>query len=603
MKILKIVAILFICLSMLCCKSNTNDIENPDLNTNDTVEKDFDTLLKELVAAAENYPSDGISKNEREISSKVTNSKQFNLEKLINLLLHPTPKVRSLTAFTLLSQKIIPEKYYETIKKSFEMGNGWTPSLFRKIRNKESIEFLIESFKENPQIHGQIDNAIINLCEKAVPYLIKYFKESYENKEAVLRSTIFLFSKMKECAISAVPELVNISLNKKYDQETKISAINSIGEIGTINDEDLEKIKSLRKLKSEKINNAIDSLLFSIGSIEGITTLMDSIEKSKDCILLRDLAEKQERAKFTGTRLSEMLNSHRQIDDLVRVCIVRTIGYINYTPAVKTLIKIVKANENHWELVYVTIETLGKLRSKNSIPVLKDIAKNYWYEPVRKKATEAINKIENNIKEDKEESNHRNFAWDYFSFMDRDIKNLNIGKKCLDISGKEVLQDKNDTPKDFSVLKYKQEQVVYTRDPDGKAVKRTRIIDVVSSIGIKVNNGFIVGDDRGEFGGEVQFVGKNESYLIINDNAVEIRKTKKHGIIAATGLAHMVSNRGMLHKIIFDNKKWVAKPFFQLPGEPQFMKIMENGIYVNTRNGGSLLIDNDGHPIQCVEEK
>lgn len=564
-------------------------------------EKDFDTLLNELVSVAENYPSAGISKNEREISSKIIESKQFNLEKLINLLLHPTPKVRSLAAFTLLNQKTIPEKYFEIIKKSFDMGNGWTPFLFEKIGNKKSIEFLISEFRKNPKLGEQLDHAIVALGEKAAPCLIDYFKDNYDNKEQVLQFTPSLFFGMKETAKNAVPALVDIATDERFDKNTRISALRSISGVGYIEDEDLKKIKNLKSLKSPEINKEIDELLFAVGTKEGINNLLDDIEKEPCCFLLRDLAQKGDKAKFTGERLLKMLDSHNQIDDQIRVCIVLTIGFIGYAHAVEKLEAIAKNNENDWELVYNTIVALEKINSPGSLEFLKDMAENYWYKSVREKAVENIVKIEN-IVEKNEKGKHTNSAFDYFSFEHAGRKELKDGKKCLEISGAEIEQNHKEIPNDFNKLQYKQEQKIQYNGIDGKSYKEIKKIDVVPELGIKVENGVITGSDRGELGGEIKFFGKNETYLIIESNPVSIRKTKNHGIIAATGLANGFTNKGMLYKIVMKNKKWVAEPWFKLPGQPQFMKVMENGIYVNTRAGGSLLIDNDGHPIQCVSE-
>ena len=76
--------------------------------------------------------------------------------------------------------------------------------------------------------------------------------------------------------------------------------------------------------------------------------------------------------------------------------------------------------------------------------------------------------------------------------------------------------------------------------------------------GLKVDDGYLVGRDQGEWSGELTFYPpKGKSRVVLEDNVEAIYQTRD-GIVAVTGVGY---DQGRLCKLSKDaGGKWVAKP-------------------------------------------
>ena len=113
--------------------------------------------------------------------------------------------------------------------------------------------------------------------------------------------------------------------------------------------------------------------------------------------------------------------------------------------------------------------------------------------------------------------------------------------------------------------------------------------------GVKVDDGYLVGSDRGEWGGEIAYVNREgKARILMPLNTEAIYKTKA-GIVAVTGVAHMTFNSGCLFKISKTaDGRWGAEKWRVLPGAPRFSRLLKNGNLFISCHGGMVLISPDG---------
>lgn len=120
-------------------------------------------------------------------------------------------------------------------------------------------------------------------------------------------------------------------------------------------------------------------------------------------------------------------------------------------------------------------------------------------------------------------------------------------------------------PVEFSHITYDAEIVGY--DENGKHVK---IIHEAPAYALAAYGGQLLGGDRGEWGGELLFRGKEgEIHRLLEKNVHGIFDMP-FGIVVFTGLAHMNSNEGAIYTVNRNRNDDISLNVFRrLPGAPR----------------------------------
>lgn len=138
-----------------------------------------------------------------------------------------------------------------------------------------------------------------------------------------------------------------------------------------------------------------------------------------------------------------------------------------------------------------------------------------------------------------------------------------------------------------SLVKYVYD--AYINVPNAKSYKQ------IPDVGIKVDDGFLVGSARGEWGGELMFIDSGgKSSMVLKDNIHGIHHTSE-GILVVAGLGHLGSMRGTAYKISRDDTgNWSVVRWKALPGAPRSSASTKDGsIYIKCR-GCNILLMPDG---------
>ena len=98
---------------------------------------------------------------------------------------------------------------------------------------------------------------------------------------------------------------------------------------------------------------------------------------------------------------------------------------------------------------------------------------------------------------------------------------------------------------------------------------------------IEVEDGYLVGFNRGEWGGELYWFSKNgkERYEISGHQIVQFIE-RDNKIYAIEGLAHLGLTGGSIIEIKKQEEEWVAKEFLKLPTTPRAIKLDSKGNFI-----------------------
>jgi hypothetical protein len=96
------------------------------------------------------------------------------------------------------------------------------------------------------------------------------------------------------------------------------------------------------------------------------------------------------------------------------------------------------------------------------------------------------------------------------------------------------------------------------------------VIDVIPSYRLDAFDGQLMGDDRGEFGGELMFRDRQGSTRLLMKRNVHGIFQMPFGVVVFTGLAHMRSNVGGTYLVTASPESIpVVAPFRTLQGAPE----------------------------------
>ena len=98
---------------------------------------------------------------------------------------------------------------------------------------------------------------------------------------------------------------------------------------------------------------------------------------------------------------------------------------------------------------------------------------------------------------------------------------------------------------------------------------------------IKVDDGYLVAFWRGEFGASLFWFSNDGTtyYKITGASAVQFIK-RGNEIFAIKGLAHLTMSSGTLLKISFENDKWTASKYLELPFAPYAVSLDSNNDFI-----------------------
>jgi len=254
---------------------------------------------------------------------------------------------------------------------------------------------------------------------------------------------------------------------------------------------------------------------------------------------------------------------------------------------------------------------MGRLKSKDALKALNDAAKKHWHPAVRNAAKTAASKIKSNsnyeLKYHKE-----NFPFEYFDYQSMGIELPEDYRIPAIVDPSSLSAQQKEHPDLIGELTYPSEVVSYGASDEeeqkaekgddaiivvkeGNIVAHRRKISVTPQVGIRVPKGWLLGADRGEWGGELVFKEEDtEHYTILEENINGLFKLGER-CIAVTGLAHLTLNDGIVYELKVVDGKWRAERWRALPGAPQSSGKLKSGeIMVATYGGGVVVLSENG---------
>ncbi|MCG6117937.1 MAG: HEAT repeat domain-containing protein [Aquimonas sp.] len=251
-----------------------------------------------------------------------------------------------------------------------------------------------------------------------------------------------------------------------------------------------------------------------------------------------------------------------------------------------------------------TAMALGELASPASESVLLEAADLYWYPPVRVAAQEALDRMRSASDSGARIDVQRFF--DRVSVVPGPVECEAIALRMVDQPQGEKLYKGTHTAQ-LQKLSYRGDLVERYLppppppppgvNPDWRpSWQPVEVPEHTPDLALRVAGGWLLGANRGEWGGELIFAGDNgRRQGVLGRNVEDIYRLGSQ-TIALVGVAHMTINDGVVYRLRqAGNGEWRAESWLQLPGTPYSSWPVHTGeILVNTHGGGTILIAADG---------
>jgi HEAT repeat protein len=529
-----------------------------------------ETSLADIAALVERSAAPGpdITKEEEATAQRVRSLGPQAIPYLLPLLKKEGDKeVRELASYILGGMEGLTEEHLDALTQSRRNGDVWIPPAIARVGTPEAIAFLVEELKKAKTDDPQLVTAFQILGERAVPPCVELIKSGSSNVSTV-RTVLNIFRRLGEKAESAIVPLTEFISNKESPENRVITAVVALGAIGPKARTAVPALLALPKGRLGLIPTWVDDALAAMRAPEALPRLIQRLDRAgpADHRLFYDIGLFKEKGREAGPALLRCLRQNRLG---TREWAARTLGFVGYAEAIPDLLPLLQSSD--WRVVYASVESLGRLHAKDALGPLDKIAASYWHPAVHEAANKAIRVIRGTAQYEPG-----------IPLLDYGSAEAFNQDDCADIPRSDVnhfyVQQRDHLSREqLKKLAYEAEITSFGVGKDGRTPeKHVTARRQVPNVGIRVEGGYLLGSNRGEWGGDLIFRNTEGRQTILLDASVCGIYRMTSGIVVITEAAQV--NRGAVFTVSKSaDGTWRASKWKELPGEPLAAGVRPNG--------------------------
>ncbi|GGA80125.1 hypothetical protein GCM10011521_17960 [Arenimonas soli] len=523
--------------------------------------------------------------------------------RLVALLSHPDKRVAELAAIGLRRADFIDERHLPALVDGLDRDLGWlAPALAAVPGERAADEAVARYLVSDSAPENQEGYAIERLGARAVPALLRAARCSQGCDRDTRYRLIGIFGNAGDVLSDAAPTLLEMAGDPSMPGDAASLQLALIAEIGSAAPSIEEGLLAIRESKPE-LRWEADTALVGIGSRASGRILAERLQDGPDERVLRDIAQVGEAARDAAPALVGLIPHE---DSRARILAVSALGEVGGDVAIAALIAALR-DERDLRLPWVAARALGRLRAQAGREALIELSTTHSFPVIRNVAAQSLKQLESpgeTPEEDEAFESMGLFAFEYPG-LDLGVCDRPDARKVKPARGSKLTYEWHEKQLeslayDAVVLSYGagDEDEQRAKDPEaiievhpGNMVEHRTPVREVPHVALRVEDGWIVGSNRGEWGGEIAFVpdiGKPRIFL--SQNVVDLHRLGDQ-VVAVTGIAHLFLNEGEVFRIQRDaSGDWEAKAWRTLPGAPRDSWITRDGaLWIDVVDGSLLL--------------
>jgi HEAT repeat protein len=549
-----------------------------------------------------------ISQEEQAVINRLLQFGEQAVPPLIELLADPNEDVAQIAAAALRDVDHIDSRFLPRIIAGLDRGLPWLPPALGRIDSPEAAREAVERFlvsESDP--YSQEAYAVELSGSRAIPFIVDAARCRRSCRRSDYLNLGHVLGEMGEAKAAAAPGLLSITTDDASPKIAVVGALHMIASLGEHGQSIEGELLGLRDRRPD-LGYEVDSALVGIRSAAAGEVFSRRLKEEPNILTLRDLAETGVAAVDACPVATDLID-HPDWD--IRVATARALGFIECQAAAAKLMQLLDVDFDV-QLNWVAAESLGRTRAAVAQDALTRIAGTHWYPPVRQAATTALEHIEAGTTYVRRYS--YNFPFEFFAYEHigegvRTCPTIPLPLKTEPESKKLSLPNAKE---ELESLSYQTELLSYgtnekpATDENGEPevievtpeniAEFRETIHQVPNVALRVDDGWLVGSDRGEWGGELAFIGDDGTLtVIVNENVKNIHLVGDRWIVVA-GLSHLLSSRGMLFDVFRTPAgAWSYSPWRRLPSAPKSSRLVETGeLLIEDYYGASILVSEAG---------
>lgn len=533
--------------------------------------------------------------------------------RLVDLISHPDDRVAELAAIALRESPRIDEVHLPALKAGLDRGLGWLPPALAAVPGEAAVqEAVVRYLVSDSAPHNQEAYALERMGARAIPALLEASRCPQGCDFDTWRRLVGVFDLIGEPLSGMTPALLARAGDPATAGDVAALQLALIGAIGSATPEVGDGLLRLRESKPELAGD-VDDALVAIRAPAAGQVLAARLRKNPGPDPLYDAARLGEVARDAAPVIVELT----QHDDAeIRMLALSALAKIGGDLAIEALVRALD-DERDLRQPWLAARALGRLQAVQARGDLERVAENHAFPEIREAATTAIAWLD--LPQAPPDPTDELEGMGLLEFEYPGLTLSSCGRPDLEMAGPDRHRLSGPTHhRRLEKLAYDAVELSYgagdeeaqrAKDPDavievhpGNILEHRTKIRPVPDVALRVEDGWIAGSNRGEWGGEFVFLPRDSKpVILLGKNAVDLHRVGDR-IVALTGIAHLFINEGAVYLIERNaDGQWQARPWLTLPEAPRRATPTRDGrLWVELGEGG-LLISTDGRmaPVPC----
>ena len=526
------------------------------------------------------------------------------VDALIPLLAHPDERVAELAAYMLRDAPGIDPEYLPQIRAGLDRRLGWLPPALARIDTGDAAREAVDRYLVSESApYNQEAHAVHLFGARAIPVIL----ERAACVPACDRDTHYLLGavlrEMGPDRALAGPALMRLASDRQASPRVARGALSMIAGLGA-DGKSLEPELLREREASPHHAHLVDAALVAMGSAQAGRIFAERLARSPHVVELRDLAAMGAAGRDAGAAVLALLDPGSDL----RAAAATTLGYLGDAQATPALVAALD-DPADVTLAWAAARALGRIGDRAALDALDRASATHWYAPVRDAAGGSAAAIRSGTTPGRATPGS-DFPSEFFAFQ-----GIHRGLPGCEPDGRKPASSRTrlyraTAARRLDALKYPADVVGYgAADEDqqrqagkdiievhaGNLVEHRHRIEQAPDVALRVDEGWLVGGNRGEWGGELGFLGDDGRFQqILGANVADIHRLGDR-IVVATGLAHLTMNTGGVWTVErLPDGLWQARPWRVLPGAPRASRMTPDGLVIAIIGGGAIGIAADG---------
>jgi HEAT repeat protein len=529
---------------------------------------------------------------------------------LVPLLADPDRDVAELAGLALREATSIDPRYLPQVRAGLDRKLGWLGGALGKMESDAAAREAVARYLVSESAPDNQEAWSVKLQgRRAVPYLVAAAACPRTCGERDHYLIGVALAEMGADGVLALPGLTALATDAGTPPAVVAGALEALSHLAESARPSEPELFALRERRPE-LAETIDETLVRIGSSRAGAILAARLARAPDIGEIKRVADLGPIARDAGPQLMALLDGD---DWNARVAAARALGAIGYEPARARLVALLDDGIDV-RLPWAAAEALASMRNEDADAALRRVAATHWYPPVRQRAEASLAPVPLATAatgDDVEE-----IDWGFYDWPRMEAGACMSPKPQRVPEPRDRKLDASLHPDDAARL----ERLAYTAtvlgygpavEPPppapgespkvivvdaGTAMEHRTLTSQVPHIALRVDHGWLVGGNRGEWGGEAAFIGDDGSKQTFLDANVEDIYHLGRRYVAVTGIAHIGIDQGMIEALSQQaDGRWIATHWRALPGAPRAsFPTADGALVIDTGIHGQIIVRPDG---------